>query len=352
MRQPAVDPKAVLFDMDGVLVRSEEVWFRVVEQAGVRFRNRAISREEFFPTFGQGTATDLTVFGLSCTQAELDAFYVEHFVRHLDAMWVNPEARPLAEELRSRGLALGLVTNTVGPLTRRILEHAGLAELFPIRATADRVAKSKPAPDLVELSLKELAVQPADALMVGDSRYDREAAKAAGVRFIGLKLEGDSRIERLGDLPIELGWRESWRLRPARSSDLPVVERLLAHLSLPVDGLSDQFPAAYVVAERDGAVLGLAGLERHGDDGLLRSVAVEPSLQRTGLGSVLVDERLAEARKLGLQSVSLLTTTARGYFLAKGFVAAPRERVSAALASSVEFREACPSSAAHLVWRP
>ena len=38
--------RAVLFDMDGVLVRSEEVWFRVVEAAGVRFRGRAITREE------------------------------------------------------------------------------------------------------------------------------------------------------------------------------------------------------------------------------------------------------------------------------------------------------------------
>ncbi|MBL8939307.1 MAG: haloacid dehalogenase, partial [Archangium sp.] len=61
--------RAVLFDMDGVLVRSEEVWFRVVEAAGVRFRNRAITREEFFPTFGQGTAADIPVFGLSCTVA-------------------------------------------------------------------------------------------------------------------------------------------------------------------------------------------------------------------------------------------------------------------------------------------
>ena len=57
--------RAILFDMDGVLVRSFEVWFRVVEEAGRRFRGRAITRGEFTPTFGQGTADDVPVFGLS-----------------------------------------------------------------------------------------------------------------------------------------------------------------------------------------------------------------------------------------------------------------------------------------------
>lgn len=344
--------QAVLFDMDGVLVRSEEIWFRVVEAAGVRFRGRPVTREEFFPTFGQGTATDIPVFGFSCTTSELDAFYVQEFVKHLDAMWVNPEARPTAELLRSRGLRIGVVTNTVSPLTKAILEHAKLDDLFEVRATADRVEHAKPAPDLVLLGLRELGVAASAAVMVGDSKYDREAARAAGVRFIGLKLEGDSRVERLGDLAVEFGWSSSWRLRPARVDDLPAVEALATALKLPLDGLRAQFPSAYVVAVKDGRVLGVAGLERHGDDGLLRTVAVEAGSQRSGLGAALVEERLAEARKLGLVSVSLLTTTARDYFLKKGFSPAPREAASPALARSEEFAHACPSTAAHLVWRP
>jgi phosphoglycolate phosphatase/AHBA synthesis associated protein len=191
---------AVLFDMDGVLVRSEEVWFRVVEAAGVRFRGRAVTREEFFPTFGQGTAADIPVFGLTCTVAELDAFYVAEFVKHLGSMWVNPEAAPLLERLVGRGLRVAVVTNTVAPLTKAILEHAGLAGWFSVRATADRVAHAKPAPDLVRLALAELSVEPARAVMVGDSRFDREAARAAGVRFVGLALDGEVRIERLSEL--------------------------------------------------------------------------------------------------------------------------------------------------------
>jgi phosphoglycolate phosphatase/AHBA synthesis associated protein len=193
-------PRAVLFDMDGVLVKSEEVWFRAVEQAGVRFRGRPITREEFFPTFGQGTAADLEVFGLSCTAAELDAFYVTEFVRHLDAMWVNPDAAPLLDRLRAAGVKTALVTNTVGPLAAKILAAARLEGQFDSLATADRVAQAKPAPDLVLLALRETGATPPTAWMVGDSRFDRQAAHAAGVHFVGFGTEGDRRIERLSDL--------------------------------------------------------------------------------------------------------------------------------------------------------
>lgn len=193
--------RAVLFDMDGVLVKSEEVWFRVVAEAGVRFRGTAVTREEFFPTFGQGTAADIPVFGLSCTVAQLDAFYTSEFVNHLDAMWVNPDAAPLLTSLRAAGVKTALVTNTVGPLAARILERAQLTGLFDALGTADRVTHAKPAPDLLHLVLGELALPARDAVMVGDSKFDRMAAGAAEVRFVGLGLDGDARVERLSALP-------------------------------------------------------------------------------------------------------------------------------------------------------
>lgn len=173
----------------------------MVEAAGVRFRDRAITRDEFFPTFGQGTAADIPVFGLRCTAAELDAFYVTEFVRHLDAMWVNPDAKPLLESLRDAGVKRALVTNTVFPLAVQILARAGLEGLFDALATADRVPLAKPAPDLVLLALQETQTAAADAWMVGDSKYDRMAAGSAGVRFLGLGIDGDARLERLGDFP-------------------------------------------------------------------------------------------------------------------------------------------------------
>lgn len=197
-------PRAVLFDMDGVLVKSDEVWFRAVEVAGQRFRGRPITREEFFPTFGQGTAADIRVFGLDCTAAQLDALYVVEFLRHLDAMWINPEAQPVLASLQAQGVKLALVTNTVSTLATRILAHAGLKDFFECLATADRVTHAKPAPDLLQLACRELSVSPADTWMVGDTRYDSQAAQAAGVYFVGLGIDGSRRIESLSELLLPL----------------------------------------------------------------------------------------------------------------------------------------------------
>ncbi len=191
-------PRAVLFDLDGVLVDSKEAWFKTVEASGVRYRGSPVTRAEFDPTFGQGTAADAETFRLGITADELDAFYAEEFVRHLEAVWVNPEAAPLFEALHTRGIGRALVTNSVAPVVDAVLAHGKLS--LPVRATADRVVHAKPAPDLVLLACRDLNLEPRDVWMVGDSRYDRAAAQSAGVFFVGLGLDADLRIEALAEL--------------------------------------------------------------------------------------------------------------------------------------------------------
>jgi HAD superfamily hydrolase (TIGR01509 family) len=192
---------AVLFDLDGVLVDSKEAWFLAVAEAGVRFRGQPVTRAEFEPTFGQGTEADIPLFGFSCTAAQLDRFYEDAFVRNLAAVHVDGSAPAVLSELKRRGLKLAVVTNSVAVVAHATLRHAGVFELFNSLATADRVPKSKPAPDLPLLALKELRVDASQALFVGDSRFDREAAAAAGVPFAGLRLgAAPDRIERLAEV--------------------------------------------------------------------------------------------------------------------------------------------------------
>lgn len=134
-------------------------------------------------------------------------------------------------------------------------------------------------------------------------------------------------------------------LDSAKASDFGSIEQLLRGSRLPLDGLADQFPTSYVVARQDDRMLGVAGLEVHANAGLLRSVAVAPVFRGSGLGVRLARERVDTARRQGLSSVWLLTTTAAGFFPKLGF--APRDRASAppALRASPEFAHACPSSA-------
>lgn len=192
--------RVILFDLDGVLVSSKAAWFSLMQEVGVTFRGRPISWEEFEPTFGQSTSADVETFGLGVTPEELDLHYASHFGRHLSRLDVDPAAAPLLAALRDRGMKLGVVTNTVTPLAIEILTAAGLSAFASVVLGPGEGRRGKPAKDLLVAALSALRAKPEEALLVGDSVYDRGAAAASGVRFIGLGIDGDERIERLSDL--------------------------------------------------------------------------------------------------------------------------------------------------------
>ncbi|GMA16122.1 GNAT family N-acetyltransferase [Deinococcus metallilatus] len=132
--------------------------------------------------------------------------------------------------------------------------------------------------------------------------------------------------------------------RNANPADVRGIEGLLASLGLPVAGVAEHLEGVRV-AEQDNNLLGVAGLERHGQVGLLRSLAVVPSARGQGVAARLVSEVLDQARRLELEEVYLLTTTARTYFPRFGFTTASRASAPPALLASREFQDACPQSA-------
>ena len=98
----------------------------------------------------------------------------------------------------------------------------------------------------------------------------------------------------------------------------------------------------------DGAVVGVAGLERYDRFGLLRSVAVSGSRRGEGLGARLTAEVLSDARRRGLAGVWALTTTAADYFPRLGFEVVDRSEVPEPVRRSAEFCTICPASAVAL----
>ncbi len=136
------------------------------------------------------------------------------------------------------------------------------------------------------------------------------------------------------------------RVEPARAADLAPVLALLETAKLPAAGVADHFPASFVVARGgDGALLGVAGVERYGEAGLLRSVAVHEDARGTGIGFRLAKAAVELARSGEVRELYLLTTTAEGYFPRLGFERIARDELPAALAASEELRGACPASA-------
>jgi arsenite methyltransferase len=135
-------------------------------------------------------------------------------------------------------------------------------------------------------------------------------------------------------------------VRRARRSDEAAVRGLLEGAGLPREGVVEALETSFEVAEAGGVVVGVAGLEVHDRYGLLRSVAVDPARRGTGTGEALVRSRLAEAKRLGLARVYLLTTTAEAWFPRFGFRSVGRTEIPHAVEASQEFAGLCPSTAA------
>jgi amino-acid N-acetyltransferase len=135
---------------------------------------------------------------------------------------------------------------------------------------------------------------------------------------------------------------------PARPHDLRGALYVLGRSELTEQDVTERWGHYFVVREDDGRVVAVAGLEVHGEDGLLRSVAVDPDYRGQGLAASLVDAAMDRARQVRLRSVYLLTTTARDYFVRHAFADCPREEAPAAIRDSWEFRTGCPSTAAFM----
>jgi N-acetylglutamate synthase-like GNAT family acetyltransferase len=133
-------------------------------------------------------------------------------------------------------------------------------------------------------------------------------------------------------------------VRGATPEDWDGIERLLTDRHLPTDGARDHL-SGFVVAIKGAALLGCAAIERYGDVGLLRSVAVIENVAGRGVGAELLRATLDRARALGLREIYLLTTTAARYFPRFGFEVVGREGLPSALEASEELRGACPASA-------
>ncbi|GAB3277383.1 hypothetical protein GCM10027347_51350 [Larkinella harenae] len=134
------------------------------------------------------------------------------------------------------------------------------------------------------------------------------------------------------------------QIEHARPDDRQLVISLLQQADL----LTDDLPAdlgGFLVAREQGALTGVAGLDRFGPVALLRSVAVDPRHQGKQIGAHLVGRLLNEARAGGLEEMYLITTTAEHYFERHGFQPVARPNVPLTIQHTQQFSELCPSSA-------
>jgi pyrophosphatase PpaX len=92
--------------------------------------------------------------------------------------------KPVIAKLRQRGYSLGVVTSKSRQFAERGLRLCGLWDFMSVFISMDDTLRHKPHPEPLLLALEKLRVAPQHAVYVGDSRYDLQAGKAAGVRTV------------------------------------------------------------------------------------------------------------------------------------------------------------------------
>ncbi|MBB5208582.1 arsenic resistance N-acetyltransferase ArsN2 [Chiayiivirga flava] len=139
------------------------------------------------------------------------------------------------------------------------------------------------------------------------------------------------------------------RIDAARADDLQPIHALLVSAGLPIDDVDIALLADFLVVRGAGGVVGVVGLQRAGDAALLRSLAVAPQRQRSGLGAALVDAAEAAAEARGIAALFLLTTSAAPFFATRGYAQIERAAAPPAIRSTAQFAQLCPASSVLMV---
>lgn len=134
-------------------------------------------------------------------------------------------------------------------------------------------------------------------------------------------------------------------LRSAKTGEIKEIRSLLKNSGLPCEDV-EPGRQDLIVALRSGEVVGCVGVERYGEAGLLRSLAVKEACRGHGMGKALVAEAVDRAVGHDVRELYLLTLTAERFFLKLGFERVDRASAPDAIRGTTEFESICPVSSA------
>ena len=181
--------EAVVFDLDGVLLDSEQVWDEVREQLvkerGGRWHDQA-QTDMMGMSSPEWSAYMHDELGLPEPPEEISAEVVRRLEeRYRRDLPLIDGAREAVERLAARW-PLGLASSSNREVIDLVLELSGLGRFFRVTVSSEEVAHGKPAPDVYLQAARELEVPPERCAAVEDSRNGIRSAKAAGMRVIAI----------------------------------------------------------------------------------------------------------------------------------------------------------------------
>ena len=180
---------AVVFDLDGVLLDSEQVWDevreRLVRERGAHWHEGA-QREMMGMSSVEWSQYMHDELGLAGPPEAISAEVVRRMEeRYRSRLPLIDGAREAVERLAGRW-PLGLASSSNREVIDLVLELSGLAQFFRVTISSEEVARGKPAPDVYLEAARRLEVRPEGCVAVEDSENGIRSAKAAGMRVVAI----------------------------------------------------------------------------------------------------------------------------------------------------------------------
>ncbi|GAB4822761.1 hypothetical protein N2152v2_009807 [Parachlorella kessleri] len=190
----APEVKAVLFDMDGVLCHSEEISRKAAAEVMMELYGLTVSPDEFIPFTGTGEANFLggvarkygAPFEVESCKAKFFEIYMTTFAQPGSGIGY-PGAKELVERCRAAGLKTAVASSADLVKVHASLRAAEIPlDLFDVIVSADAFERLKPSPDIFLAAASQLGVAPANCVVIEDAVAGVQAARAAGMRVLGV----------------------------------------------------------------------------------------------------------------------------------------------------------------------
>jgi HAD superfamily hydrolase (TIGR01509 family) len=187
--------RGVLLDIDGTLIDSNRAHALAWQEALREVAGLDVPIENILPLIGMGGDKLLpTITGIE-QDSEVGQKIAEgrrqrFQERHLPYLQVWPGMHELLERMRNESLRLAVATSASKDDLAALLDKLEIRPLLETCADSDDAEESKPDPDILCAALRKLALPASEVLMLGDTPYDIEAARAANIRTVALRCGG------------------------------------------------------------------------------------------------------------------------------------------------------------------